>query len=95
MLLADNVNPTENKYGAHCSTELIYVNNGCAQYNKGGSLQLISSLFGGAADQYLLMPAINSLRIIMSCESVNGSFFRMDKTPQLIVMVSILVMTSL
>ena len=38
------------------------------------TFQLLSSLFGGSADKYLPMSAINGLRITLSCENVTGAF---------------------
>ena len=46
---------------------------GYTQGQKGGryyTFQLISSLFGGCAEKYLPMSAINGMRIILSCENV-------------------------
>ena len=74
----DNVNPTENKYGAYSLTDPNYANYpNYTQYRKGGryfTFQLLSSLFGGSADKYIPMSAINGLRIVLSCENVNGAF---------------------
>ena len=38
------------------------------------TFQLISSLFGGCAEKYLSMSAINGMRIVLSCENVKGAF---------------------
>ena len=38
------------------------------------SIQLCSALFGGCADKYLPVSAINGMRITLSCENVGGAF---------------------
>ena len=74
---ADNVNPTENTFGAYrlidCNFALY---NNCLK-QKGGmyfTFELLSSLFGGPAKKKLPMSAIHGLRIILFCERINGCF---------------------
>jgi len=73
----DNANPTENKWGAYNLLNPNYATYGYSQNRSGGryfTFQLLSSLFGGSADKYLPMSAINGLRITLSCENVSGAF---------------------
>ena len=66
-------NAAEDKYGAW---SLWDPNASAYQYTQGQSggryftFQLSSALFGGSADKYLPMSAINGLRIVLSCENV-------------------------
>jgi hypothetical protein len=73
----DSDNAAEQKFGAWS----LWDPNGSAyQYTQGKSggkyvtFQLSSALFGGSADKYLPMFAINSTRIVMSCENRLGAF---------------------
>ena len=77
----DLVNPTQYKYGAYS----LFNQDCSAQRSTGGytlgqkgeryyTFQLISSLFGGCAKKSLSMSAINSMRIVLSCENVKGAF---------------------
>ena len=69
-------NVTEAKFGAR---SLWDPNASSYNYTQGQSrgryftFQLSSALFGGSADKYLPMSAINGLRIILSLEYTNGS----------------------
>ena len=73
----DSDNAAEQKFGAW---SLWDMNGPMLQYTpgkKGGkyvTFQLSSALFGGYADKYLPMSAINGMRIILSCENVKGAF---------------------
>ena len=73
----NNANPTENKWGAYNLLNPNYGTYGYSQNRSGGkyyTFQLLSSLFGGSADKYLPMSAINGLRITLSCDNVSGGF---------------------
>ena len=70
----DLVNPTQYKFGAYSLWDQDYTvqqrTGGYTQGQKGGryyTFQLISSLIGGCAEKYVLMSAINGMRIILSC----------------------------
>ena len=75
----DLVNPTEYKFGAYSLFNQDF-NMQSTTYTQGKSggryytFQLLSSLFGGCAEKYLPMSAINGMRIIFSMENVNGAF---------------------
>ena len=73
---SESDNAAEAKYGAWS----LWDRNGSAyQYSAGSSggkyftFQLASSLFGGSADKYLPMSAINGLRIVLSLENAIGA----------------------
>jgi len=75
----DLVNPTEYKFGAYSlfnqdsgiqSTTYTQGKNAGRYY----TFQLLSSLFGGCAEKYLHVSAINGMRVIFSMENVNGAF---------------------
>ena len=77
----DLVNPTQYKYGAYSLFDQDYAaqssTGGYTLGQKGGryyTSQLISSLFGGCAEKYLSMSAMNGMRIVLSCENVKGAF---------------------
>ena len=73
----DSDNAAEQKFGAW---SLWDPNGGAYQYTQGKSggkyvtFQLSSALFGGSADKYLPMSAINGLRMVLSCENFLGAF---------------------
>ena len=77
----DLVNPTQYKFGSYSLFDQDYSaqssTGGYTLGQKGGkyyTFQLISSLFGGCAEKYLPMSAINGMRIILSCLNVKGAF---------------------
>ena len=70
----DLVNPTQYKYGAYSlwDQDAKSQSSGYVQGQSGGryyTFQLISSLFGGHAEKYLPMSAINGMRIILSLDN--------------------------
>ena len=73
----DSDNAAEQKFGAWSLWDL---NGSADQYTQGKSsgkyvnFQLSSALFGGSADKYLPMSAINGMCIVMSCENKLGAF---------------------
>ena len=74
---ADLDNAAEQKFSAWSLWDANGPQYQYAQGLSGGkyvTFQLSSALFGGSADKYLPMLAINGMRIIMSCENVNGAF---------------------
>ena len=77
----DITNPTESKFGAYSlfdNNALLGSNPDSYSVGKSGgryyTIQLCSALFGGMADKYLPMSAINGMRITLSCENVIGAF---------------------
>jgi len=69
-------NAAEAKYGAWSLWDPNANAYGYTQGQSGGkyfTFQLSSALFGGSADKYLPMSAINGLRIILSCENALGA----------------------
>ena len=77
----DITNPTESMFGAYSlfdNNAVIGSNPDSYSSGKSGgryyTIQLCSVLFGGMADKYLPMSAINGVRITLSCENVIGAF---------------------
>ena len=69
-------NAAEAKYGAWSLWDPNANALGYTQGQSGGkyfTFQLSSALFGGSADKYLPMSAINGLRIVLSCENTLGA----------------------
>lgn len=73
----DGKNPTETKFGSYSLFDTDCALNKYELGKSGGryyTFQLCSSFFGGSAEKYIPMSAINGMRLTLSFDNVAGSF---------------------
>ena len=70
----DSDNAVEQKYGAWSLWDVNEPQYQCLSGGKYVTFQLSSVLFGGSAQKFVLLSAINGMQIVISCENVSAAF---------------------